>query len=186
MMREHSISFSKFLCGICFAVCLFAFMLTEAFINERCAKILGNAAVNPVYTLGLVCTGLGFLTFPLFCRLYKSELIRKAAFLFIGTLYLVAAVCLLFMRHPVIFLISSAMSLLLLGHIGSCVYYNSAVKFFQSRYTGRILGIGMGAAILLQCIVENLMPQPVTFIISVFLSDCFMHWVCFWQDLLQM
>ena len=48
-------------------------MLTEAFINERCAVILGSSAVNPVYTFGLVCTGLGFFSFSLLRRLCKKE-----------------------------------------------------------------------------------------------------------------
>lgn len=173
-MEKHSISFSEFLWGICFAVCLFAFMLTESFINMRGAELLGNAAVNPVYTFGLICTGLGFLTFPLFHKICKSEVKRKTVSFLIGTLCLAATVCLLFVHQPVIFLISSAMALLLLGHIGSCVYYNTAIEFAQSRYTGRVLGIGMGTAILLQFIVENLMPRPVTFITSIFLSLVFM------------
>ena len=60
-MKRQKITSSELLCAICFALCFFAFMLTEAFINERCAVILGSGAVNPVYTVGLVCTGLGFL-----------------------------------------------------------------------------------------------------------------------------
>ena len=56
-MKRQKITSSELLCAICFALCFFAFMLTEAFINERCAVILGSSAVNPVYTFGLVCTG---------------------------------------------------------------------------------------------------------------------------------
>lgn len=63
-MKRQKITSSELLCAICFALCFFAFMLTEAFINERCAVILGSSAVNPVYTFGLVCTGLGFFRFP--------------------------------------------------------------------------------------------------------------------------
>lgn len=172
-MEKHNISLSEFRCGICFAVCFFAFMLTEAFINTRCTEVLGNAAVNPVYTLGLVCTGLGFLTFPLFNKICNSPVMENTVFLITGTLFLIAAVCLLSVHQPVIFLICSAMALLLLGYIGSCVYYNTSIEFAQSRYTGRVLGMGMGTAILLQFIVENLLAQPVAFIISIFLSVLF-------------
>ena len=65
MMEKQKMTSAEILCGFCFALCFFAFMLTEAFINERCAVILGSNAVNSVYTLGLVCTGAGFLSFPL-------------------------------------------------------------------------------------------------------------------------
>ena len=156
-----------------FCIMLFAFMLTEAFINERCAMILGSSAVNPVYTFGLVCTGLGFLSFSLLRRLCKRKKSRKTAQIIIGVLCLGAALVLLFADHPALFLTSSAAALLLTGHISGCVYYNTAMYFAASRYMGRLIGTGMGVAILLQFVVQNLIPQSVTFIISIILSVAF-------------
>lgn len=156
-----------------FCICFFAFMLTEAFINERCAVILGSSAVNPVYTFGLVCTGLGFFSFSLLRRLCKKEKSRKTVQTILGILCLGAAMVLLFADHPALFLTSSAAALLLTGHISGCVYYNTAMYFAASRYTGRMIGTGMGAAILLQFVVQNLIPQSVTFIISIILSVAF-------------
>ena len=69
-------------------------MLTEAFINERCAVILGSNAVNPVYTFGLVCTGFGFLSFSLLRRLCKRKKSRKTVQLVTGVLDLGAAMIL--------------------------------------------------------------------------------------------
>ena len=172
-MKRQKLTPSEFLYGLCFALCFFAFMLTEAFINERCAVILGSSSVNPVYTFGLVCTGLGFLSFSLLRRLCKKEKSRKTAQIIIGVLCLGAALVLLFADHPVLFLTSSAAALLLTGHISGCVYYNTAMYFAASRYTGRLIGTGMGVAILLQFVVQNLIPQSVTFIISIILSVAF-------------
>ena len=172
-MKRQKITSSELLCAICFALCFFAFMLTEAFINERCAMILGSSAVNPVYTFGLVCTGLGFLSFSLLRRLCKREKSRKTVQLVTGVLDLGAAMILLFADQPALFLTSSAAALLLTGHISGCVYYNTAMYFAASRYTGRLIGTGMGAAILLQFVVQNLMPQSVTFIISIVFSVAF-------------
>ena len=45
-----------------------------------------------------------------------------------------------------------------------------AINFKDSKYTGRVIGIGMGIAIILQYIVQNLMPQSIIFIISILLS----------------
>ena len=148
-MKRQKLTPSEFLYGLCFALCFFAFMLTEAFINERCAVILGSTAVNPVYTFGLVCTGFGFLSFSLLRRLCKKEKSRKTAQIIIGVLCLGAALVLLFADHPALFLTSSAAALLLTGHISGCVYYNTAMYFAASRYMGRLIGTGMGAAILL-------------------------------------
>lgn len=172
-MKRQKLTPSEFLYGMCFALCFFAFMLTEAFINERCAVILGSGAVNPVYTFGLVCTGLGFLSFSLLRRLCRKEKSRKTAQTILGILCLGAAMVLLFADHPALFLTSSAAALLLTGHISGCVYYNTAMYFSASRYTGRMIGTGMGAAILLQFVVQNLMPQSVAFIISIFFSVAF-------------
>ena len=85
-MKRQKITSSELLCAICFALCFFALMLTEAFINERCAMILGSGAVNPVYTFGLVCTGFGFLSFSLLRRLCKKEKSRKTAQTILGCL----------------------------------------------------------------------------------------------------
>ncbi len=172
-MKRQKITASELLCGLSFTLCFFAFMLTEAFINERCAVILGSNSVNPVYTIGLVCTGLGFLSFSLLRRLCKKEKSRKAAQLILGVLYLGTAAVLLFADHPILFLISAAAALLLTGHISGCVYYNTAMYFAGSRYTGRAIGTGMGAAILLQFVVQNLMSQSITFIISIIFSVAF-------------
>ena len=176
-MKRQKLTSSEFFCGLCFALCFFAFMLTEAFINERCAVILGSGAVNPVYTFGLVCTGLGFFSFFLLRRLCKKEKSRKTAQIIIGVLCLGAALVLLFANQPALFLTSSAAALLLTGHISGCVYYNTAMYFAGSRYTGRLIGMGMGAAILLQFVVQNLMPQSVAFIISIVFSVAFV--MCF-------
>ncbi len=172
-MKQQKTTFSELLCALCFTLCFFAFMLTEAFINERSAVIFGSSAVNPVYTFGLVCTGLGFLSFSLLRRLCKKEKSRKTAQTVIGILCIGAAMVLLFADHPALFLTSSAAALLLTGHISGCIYYNTAMYFAASRYTGRLIGTGMGAAILLQFVVQNLILQPVIFIISILLSVAF-------------
>lgn len=172
-MKRQKLTPSGFLYGLCFALCFFAFMLTEAFINERCAVILGSTAVNPVYTFGLVCTGFGFLSFSLLRRLCKKEKSRKTAQTVIGILCIGAAMVLLFADQPECFLVSSAAALLLTGHISGCVYYNTAMYFTGSRYTGRMIGTGMGTAILLQFVVQNLILQSVIFIISILLSVAF-------------
>lgn len=108
----------QLLCSGCFALCFYAFMLIEAFVNEGCAVIFGSGAVNTLYALGLVCTGAGFLSFPLLCRACKGENSRKAALLIAGGLCLAAAAVLTAAARPAAFLLSSAAALLLTGHIG--------------------------------------------------------------------
>ena len=163
----------QLLCSGCFALCFYAFMLIEAFVNEGCAVIFGSGAVNTLYALGLVCTGAGFLSFPLLCRACKGENSRKAALLIAGGLCLAAAAVLTAAARPAAFLLSSAAALLLTGHIGGWMYHTAAVCFAGSRYTGRMIGSGMGASIFLQFIVQDLTPCREVFLGSVFLSLAF-------------
>lgn len=173
MDNKGNIKAGEFLYGVCFSLCFFAFMLTEAFINERCAVLLGARIVHLVYTAGLVCTGLGFLSFPALRSLCKKENTRKIALCLIGSFCLTASLLLLMTQKPIVFLLCAAAALLLFGHIGGCVYYHSAMFFMHSRYLGRILGIGMGTATILQFFVQNFTSHAVVFIISIFFSVAF-------------
>lgn len=80
MLKKQQVAFSEPLYGLSIVLCFFAFMLTEALINERCAVVLGSGAVNAVYSFDLVCTGAGFLSFPLLRKICKAEKSRKAVF----------------------------------------------------------------------------------------------------------
>lgn len=86
--QKGSIGAVDLLYGACFSLCFFAFMLTEAFINERCAVLLGADSVYLIYAAGLVCTGLGFLSFSALLRLCIKESVRKVALCLIGLLCL--------------------------------------------------------------------------------------------------
>lgn len=163
----------QLLCGICFALCFFAFMLTEALVNERCADILGSGAVNAVYTFGLVCTGAGFLSFSLLRKACRTERLRKAALFAAGALCLAADAALLTADQPAAFLASSIAALLLIGHIGGSVYYHAAMHFAGNRYTGRVVGSGMGVAIVLQFVVQNFMPQSAVIMMGLMFSVVF-------------
>ena len=70
--------------SICFALCFFSFMMAEAMTNSRAAELLGAEYVNTVYAIGLLCTGIGFLSFSALRRLFKSERLRKAVICIVG------------------------------------------------------------------------------------------------------
>lgn len=123
--------------------------------------------------MGLSVPDWAFFRFPCCAVSVKKEKSRKTAQTILGILCIGAALVLLFADHPALFLTSSAAALLLTGHISGCVYYNTAMYFAASRYMGRLIGTGMGVAILLQFVVQNLIPQSVTFIISIILSVAF-------------
>lgn len=152
--------------AVCFSLCFLAFMLAESAVNARAADLLGPGRVNAVYALGLVCTGLGFLSFSLLRKLVGGEQGRKYAAFLAGALCVASAVLFLTTDQTALFSLGAALCLLSCGHIGGCVYYNHAMTFFQCPYMGRVTGIGMGLAVLLQFLIQSVIPLDVIFLIS--------------------
>ena len=156
--------------AVCFALCFLAFMLAEAAVNTRAAVLLGPERVNVVYALGLVCTGLGFLSFALLRKLIQGERGRKYAAFLAGALCVISAILFLTTDQAALFSLCAALCLLSCGHIGGCVYYNHAMTFQGSRCTGRATGIGMALAVLLQFLIQSVIPLDIIFLISIIAS----------------
>ena len=172
-LKKQGLTRNEWYQAFCFALCFLAFMLAEAAVNTQATAVLGEAWVNRVYALGLVCTGLGFLSFSLLRRTVSGERGRKYAVYLAGTLCVVSAVLFLTTAHPVQFALCAALCLFACGHMGGCVYYNHAMTFFQRPYIGRVTGAGMSLAVLIQFLVQSVIPLDLVFLacmtISVFL-----------------
>ena len=154
----------------CFALCFLAFMLAEAAVNARAALLFGPGLVNAAYALGLVCTGLGFLSFPLLRKLIRGERGRRGAVLFAGALCMISAILLLTAEQAALFSLCAALCLLSCGHIGGCVYYNHAMTFQGSRCMGRATGVGMALAVVLQFLIQSVFPLDAVFLASMIAS----------------
>ena len=154
----------------CFALCFLAFMLAEAAVNARAALLFGPGLVNAAYALGLVCTGLGFLSFPLLRKLIRGERGRRGAVLFAGVLCMISAILLLTAEQAALFSLCAALCLLSCGHIGGCVYYNHAMTFQGSRCMGRATGVGMALAVVLQFLIQSVFPLDAVFLASMIAS----------------
>lgn len=154
----------------CFALCFLAFMLAEAAVNTRAAAFLGPQRVTIAYALGLICTGLGFLSFTLLRKLVRGERGRKHVVVLAGVLCIASAALLLTTGQTALFLLCAAFCLLSCGHIGGCVYYNHAMIFQESRCMGRATGIGMALAVLLQFLIQSVIPLDAVFLVSMVAS----------------
>lgn len=160
----------QWLQALCFALCFLAFMLAEAAVNARAGILLGPERVTVAYTLGLVCTGLGFLSFSLLRKLIQGERGRKYAVFFAGALCVVSAILLLTTEQTALFSLCAALCLLSCGHMGGCVYYNHAMTFQGSRCMGRATGAGMALAVLLQFLIQSVIPLDAVFLTSMVAS----------------
>ena len=165
--------------SICFALCFFSFMMAEAMTNSRAAELLGAEYVNTVYAIGLLCTGIGFLSFSALRRLFKSERLRKSVICIVGIACIVFCCVFLTTNHIGLFASFAGLALVSCGHIGGCVYYHHAMTFLGSPYIGRATGIGMSIAILLQILIHNLIVSKAVFIISIAISILLVLFIIF-------
>ena len=165
--------------SICFALCFFSFMMAEAMTNSRAAELLGAEYVNTVYAIGLLCTGIGFLSFSALRRLFKSERLRKAVICIVGIACIVSCYVFLTTNHIGLFALFAGIALVSCGHIGGCVYYHHAMTFLGNPYIGRSTGIGMSIAILLQILIHNFAMQKAAFMSSIAVSILFVLFIIF-------
>ncbi|MCF6413002.1 hypothetical protein I7648_04720 [Collinsella tanakaei] len=154
----------QWLQAACFALCFLAFMLAEAAVNARASTILGPDRVTVTYALGLICTGLGFLSFPLLRKLVHGKRGRACAIFLAGATFIATAVALLTTEQAALFSLSAGLCLLSCGHIGGCVYYNHAMTFQGSSCMGRATGIGMAVAVLIQFLIQSVIPLDAVFL----------------------
>lgn len=160
--------------GMCMALCFFAFQLTEFTVNDRASVLLGAEWVNLIYSLGIACTGLGFLSFSVLRKTYIEPKNRKGLLLLVSILSILFSMIMLVTESQLQFIVSSLMALWAYGHIGGNVYYNVAMSLNGCAYKGRTLGIGMGSAVFLQFFVQNLLVTDITFILAVIMSVLFL------------
>lgn len=173
-INQNHLSRAMLIQGLCFSLCFFAFQLTEFTVNDRAGLLLGAEQVNLVYSIGIACTALGFLSFSLLRKIFQSEQIRKVIVCVAGLFSILASTTLLVTDNHIVFLLCSFLALMCYGNIGGNIYYNFAMHFSTSKYAGRVIGVGMGFAVLIQFIVQNLLVTNAVFIISVMGSVAFM------------
>lgn len=155
MVKKVKGAFPVLLSGACFGTWFLTFMLIEATVNELGTAVVGSDAVNFIYTFGLIWTGIGFLSFPLLHKIITGKKLQDALMIVIGLLAIIALLMMLETNFIGLFLASAAISLLACGYIGAYIHYDIAMRFARKPYTGKMLGISMGIAIILQYIIQN-------------------------------
>ncbi len=177
MMKKAQGSFLKLMSGTCFASWFLAFMLIESLINELGAAFFGVETVNVLYSFGLICTGAGFISFSLVQRIFKIKKLQDISTIVIGFFQIFALIILLKTASASLVLVNGAIALLSSGYIGAYIHHDIAMCFARKPYRGKMLGISMGIAIILQYIIQSItLPSfwIIASIISTILVMCFM------------
>lgn len=152
------------------AIFTFVFLGTEyMYVNMISLSVLGDKAVMAQnYALGI--SALGFLLYPVLCRLCKNK-IYTVCNAFIAA---ASVLCIFFICRQLSYNVTFALGLLLflfLGIFGSAVFYKSMCLLENDKYLARLVGISYMIGILLQFANNNIVHSEMieAVILSVFL-----------------
>lgn len=132
-----------------FAFYAFVFLLTEITVNIRAAELWGEGAVLGVYAVGLVCTGSGYLAYTLAQRRLLTEQYRKLTLLLSSFIAMLGVTVLLYTSEDMA-VTAGYLALFAMGFLAAAIYYYMACALASSPVTGRIIGLSMFLAVLLQ------------------------------------
>jgi DNA-binding CsgD family transcriptional regulator len=135
-------------------VYFFVFLLSELIINDHAAVELGSSSVVTNYSIGIIFTGLGYLTFALSRGVFAQDVYRRSVLGVFGLLYLGSMFAVLFIVSSELFTIFTCICTLSMGYMGGFIHYHAAVALQGSNYTGRVVGISYFSAISLQYVVQ--------------------------------
>lgn len=153
--------------AVLFGLWFLAFMLLESLVNSRGADVLGVDAVNAVYSIGLCCTGTGFLVYGLSQgkRTGRSGPVIAAA-----VVCLLATVAMTLVADAAALLVSALLALLACGFIGGRVHFGIARELGDSPAVGRVLGVTGGVVICVQFAIQNLAPGPTASLVCILVA----------------
>ena len=134
----------------------FTFLLSELVINTQISMRWGADYVIGTYSCGILCTGLGYLLFGLFSIKDMEVGHRKKVLLACKGLYCaLMAIGLLTPINEISLATAFCFALLLLGYVGGFVHFCACCSLQNSQHTGRVIGISMCIATILQYLVQK-------------------------------
>ncbi len=151
--QENRIPYTKAV--LLMSLFTFTFLGTEFLFVDMISRIVsGNQSVSAQnYALGI--SVIGFVLYPLFCRICKGKLQSAITF---GAAIL-SAVCLFLICRYSTYTLTMCMGLLLfliLGAFGSAVFYKTLCLLEDNTYIARLTGVSYMLGILFQIANNNL------------------------------
>lgn len=172
----HAASWPLLIEAAAFALYFFTWKLCMAVTLARVPRLAEVGVLGSAYALLLAFTGLGYVLFWVVRSYLPSPKERKSlaavvlAFCFGGSIVMMTT------QRIEILLAASCVTVLALGYTGGGIHYGFSLVSSDSEFSGRALGIGMGASSLLQYAVEAMGLTPVAFVICVVLSLLTIMW----------
>lgn len=139
------------------------FMLIESTANSRIAEVIGAPKVELFYGIFILFTAVGFLLFSAMGKIDSGSQ-RLRIIPVILCMFTVGLLCCV--NVSTIVIMTAACSLLCMGYLGGRIMYKLAVFYSEIKYQGLIVGLSMAVAILLQYVVQTLIPTNPLLVIS--------------------
>lgn len=139
-----------------FALYIYVFLLTEFTVNTRCCRVLGCSSVVVVFAIGTICTAAGYVCFYLSRRFVFDEGRRRLLLSVSAAAYLCVTIGFMFFTASAAFIAAAFSALLLFGYIGGFTHYAVSLFLFGTNCSGKVIGLSVAAATVLQFIVQNL------------------------------
>lgn len=153
-----------------FTLYIFVFLLTEFTVNIKCGEILGPEKVVSIYSIGIICTSLGYISFFLTQRIVRNENKRRILIVMLTILFMASTVGFLSVGKSIAFVALSLIALLLFGYIGGFAHYTISLFLFNMTCSGKVIGLSIALATLMQFAVQNLPIREKILEISILLS----------------
>lgn len=132
--------------------------LSTMLINSAVSQSFGSAAVPTFYSLGLLFTAAGSVSFSLGPRLTQSLASRRRAAVIVGALYLLTLIAVLYIDRGALLSVAALVCPFTYGFLGGLTYNCLATELRGGGHMGKTIGVGYLLAVLLQYFIQSFDP----------------------------
>ena len=139
----------------------FVFYLPSMLLIGKGATILGLERTHWLVACNALCLALGYLSYPVSRKVFKSIKARKQVFLVLGVALLLYMLLMLQLQsvEPLLCLLILGGEAFLMGHLSGYVFFYLAMSLQGSHYLGRFIGFTFAVGVVLQNLTQHYMNQ---------------------------
>lgn len=131
---------------------MFSFLLMEQIINKNIYAKLGENYVVPIYAVCILFTAIGYILFSVSKKIKIKERVFSAI---IELVFILSMILNIVAKNGYLCIVLSMLSTLTFGYLGAKVHFILSQNLNGSNVAGKVIGISLTIALLLQIIIYN-------------------------------